>query len=60
MPKINTNHPAVVQYFMEVVSYWVREFDIDALRLDVANEMAHSFNKELYRTLKAIKPDFTF
>ncbi|NIZ19874.1 glycoside hydrolase family 13 protein [Entomospira culicis] len=58
MPKINTNHPAVVQYFMEVVSYWVREFDIDALRLDVANEMAHSFNKELYRTLKAIKPDF--
>lgn len=58
MPKLNTNNNEVIQYFIDVVTYWVKEFDIDALRLDVANEISHYFSKELYRTLKNLKKDF--
>ncbi|NIZ47108.1 alpha amylase N-terminal ig-like domain-containing protein [Entomospira nematocerorum] len=58
MPKLNTNNPEVIAYFMDVVTFWVNEFDIDALRLDVANEISHYFNKELHRTLKSLKPEF--
>ncbi|GAA3322644.1 hypothetical protein GCM10020331_043330 [Ectobacillus funiculus] len=43
MPKLNTSHPEVREYLLEVGRYWVREFDIDGWRLDVANEVGHDF-----------------
>lgn len=58
MPKLNTNNPKVINYITKVASNWVKKYDIDGLRLDVAGEISHTLCKELNRTLKAIKPDF--
>ena len=43
MPKLNTENPEVKEYLLEVGKYWVKEFDIDGWRLDVANEIDHQF-----------------
>ncbi|ETI70841.1 alpha-glycosidase [Neobacillus vireti] len=57
MPKLNTENPEVKEYLLEVGRYWVREFDIDGWRLDVANEVDHAFWREFRREVKAIKPE---
>ena len=57
MPKLNTNNPVVRDYLVGVVSSWVRDYDVDGIRIDVANEISHTFCKELRAALKAIKPD---
>ncbi|MES1039537.1 glycoside hydrolase family 13 protein [Peribacillus simplex] len=57
MPKLNTANPEVKEYLLEVSAYWIKEFDIDAWRLDVANEVDHPFWREFRTTVKNIKPD---
>ncbi len=57
MPKLNTNNQEVVNYILDICEYWVKEFDIDGWRLDVANEISHYLCKEIRKRLKAIKPD---
>lgn len=57
MPKLNTNNPKVRKYLVDVVCGWVRKYDVDGIRIDVANEVSHTFCKELRSALKAIKPD---
>ena len=57
MPKLNTNNPEVIDYFCGICEQWIREFDIDAIRYDVGNEVSHTFLKEMRRRLKALKPD---
>ena len=56
MPKLNTNHPEVQEYFISLCESWVKRYDIDAIRFDVGNEIAHSFLRRLRVRLKAIKP----
>lgn len=58
MPKLNTANPEVQDYLLSVAKYWVEEFDIDAWRLDVANEVDHHFWRRFYAAVTAIKPDF--
>tara|TARA_R110001583_G_scaffold125319_3_gene276897 strand:- start:24498 stop:26333 length:1836 start_codon:yes stop_codon:yes gene_type:complete len=57
MPKLNTENPEVIEYLLEVGRYWVANFDIDAWRLDVANEVDQRFWRLFRDELKAIKPD---
>ncbi|WP_368503726.1 glycoside hydrolase family 13 protein [Alkalihalophilus sp. As8PL] len=57
MPKLNTEHPEVKTYLLEVATYWIKEFDIDGWRLDVANEIDHAFWRDFRKEVKAIKPD---
>ncbi|SDI25313.1 glycoside hydrolase family 13 protein [Alteribacillus bidgolensis] len=57
MPKLNTEHPEVKEYLLDVATYWIKEFDIDGWRLDVANEVDHTFWREFRMRTKAIKPD---
>ncbi|WP_088103269.1 glycoside hydrolase family 13 protein [Alkalihalobacillus urbisdiaboli] len=57
MPKLNTEHPEVKEYLLEVGRYWVREFNIDGWRLDVANEVDHQFWREFRKEVKKLKPD---
>ncbi|MCA1031012.1 alpha-glycosidase [Bacillus timonensis] len=57
MPKLNTENQAVKDYLLEVGRYWVREFNIDGWRLDVANEVDHQFWREFRQAVKEIKPD---
>ena len=58
LAKLNLRHPDVKAYHLETVRFWVREFDIDGLRLDVANELDFDFLRELRSLANGIKPDF--
>lgn len=58
MPKLNTNNPECRKYIIDVCRNWVKNYDIDALRLDVANEVSHVFCKELKAAMCELKPDF--
>lgn len=52
MPKFNTENPDVQDYLLGIIEYWMKEFHIDGWRLDVSDEVAHSFGKDLERGLK--------
>jgi len=58
MPKLNTNNQDVIDYFVGICEEWIRDYDIDGIRLDVANEVSHSFCKILRKHLKRLKADF--
>ena len=49
MPKLNTANPEVKDYLLSVATYWIEHFDIDAWRLDVANEVDHQFWRDFGR-----------
>lgn len=57
MPKLNTANPEVKDYLLSVATYWIDHFDIDAWRLDVANEVAHQFWRDFRKAVLAQKPD---
>jgi cyclomaltodextrinase / maltogenic alpha-amylase / neopullulanase len=57
MPKMNTSNPEVIEYFCRVCSHWLREFDVDGWRLDVASEVNDDFWREFRKTAKRVKPD---
>ena len=57
MPKTNTADPFLRQYFCDVGAYWVRKFDVDGWRLDVANEMDDGFLRAFRASVKAAKSD---
>ncbi|HEL1556776.1 TPA: alpha-glycosidase [Streptococcus suis] len=56
MPKLNTSNHEVKKYLLDIATYWVKNFDIDAWRLDVANEIDHEFWKDFRKAVLAIKP----
>lgn len=58
MPKLNTANPKVQDWLLDIAGYWVREFDIDAWRLDVANEIDHHFWRRFHNEMLALKDDF--
>ncbi|MGN1295287.1 MAG: glycoside hydrolase family 13 protein [Bacilli bacterium] len=57
MPKLNTDNPHVRQYLIGVGKYYIEKFDIDGWRLDVSDEVSHSFWKEFRREMKKTKKD---
>ena len=38
MPKVNTASTEARQWALEVTEYWIKNFDIDGWRMDVAKE----------------------
>ncbi|MFY8330770.1 glycoside hydrolase family 13 protein [Vagococcus carniphilus] len=58
MPKLNTANKEVQDYLLEIATYWIKEFNIDAWRLDVANEVDHHFWKRFYEETTALDEDF--
>ena len=58
MPKLNTANPEVQEYLLNIAEYWIKECDIDAWRLDVADEVDHAFWKKFRTTCDAAKDDF--
>ena len=57
MPKMNTSHPEVLDYFCKVCAHWLQEFDVDGWRLDVASEVNDDFWRAFRKTAKRVKPD---
>ena len=58
MPKLNTANPKVQDWLLDIAGYWVREFNIDAWRLDVANEIDHHFWRRFHNEMLTLKDDF--
>lgn len=56
--KLNLRHPDVKQHIFDSVRFWVENFDIDGLRLDVAYCLDHDFVRELRSFCDILKPDF--
>lgn len=57
MPRFDTTNPEVIEYLTDAALYWTRELDIDGWRLDVADEVSHTFWREFRRKLKAHRSD---
>ncbi len=57
MPKLNTGNPEVAEYFAEVGRYWIREYDVDGWRLDVANEIDKNFWRIFKKAVREEKSD---
>jgi glycosidase len=58
MPKWNTEHPEARQYLLDSAAYWIREYDIDGWRLDVANEVSFDFWKDFSALARSLKKEF--
>lgn len=56
--KLNLQNPTVVRHLLDAVAAWIREFQIDGLRLDVAYSLDLDFLRQLRRFTKSLKPDF--
>jgi glycosidase len=56
--KLNLHNEEVVNYLLESVKYWVDEFDIDGLRLDVAYCLDEGFVRRLRDYTQGLKEDF--
>ncbi len=56
--KLNLQNEEVVNYLLDCTKFWINEFDIDGLRLDVAYSLDREFMKKLRKTCLKIKPDF--
>ena len=56
--KLNLRNEEVIRYLLDSVKYWVEEFDIDGLRLDVAYCLDHDFVRRLRSFTDSLKEDF--
>ncbi|MFR6332257.1 MAG: alpha-amylase family glycosyl hydrolase, partial [Eisenbergiella sp.] len=56
--KLNLQNEEVITHIFDCVRYWVEEFDIDGLRLDVAYCLDHNFVRRLRSLCDELKPDF--
>lgn len=56
--KLNLQNEEVVQYLLDSVGMWIKEFDIDGIRLDVAYCLDHNFVRRLRSFCDSQKEDF--
>ncbi len=58
LAKLNQHNPAVKDYICDVIRFWVKEFDIDGIRLDAADVMDFEYMKALRQVANEVKPEF--
>jgi glycosidase len=56
--KLNQRNPEVRDYICDVIRFWVKEFDVDGIRLDAADVLDFDFMKALRATANEVKPEF--
>ncbi len=56
--KLNLKNEEVIQYLLESVQFWIQEFNIDGLRLDVAYSLDESFVRRLRAFCDSQKQEF--
>jgi len=55
--QLNYENPKLRRYMIEMMQYWIREFDLDGFRCDVAAEVPTDFWEEARAALDKVKPD---
>jgi cyclomaltodextrinase / maltogenic alpha-amylase / neopullulanase len=55
--KLNYDNPKLRDYMTEMLKYWIREFDLDGFRCDVAEDVPTDFWEHARTELDKIKPD---
>ena len=58
LAKLNQHNPQVRNYICDVIRFWVKEFDIDGIRLDAADVMDFDYMQEIRQVTNELKPDF--
>ena len=58
LPRLNLSNRAVRDYLLDVIRFWVKEFDIDGIRLDCADVLNFDFMKEMRQLANTVKPEF--
>ena len=58
LAKLNQRNPQVKDYICDVIRFWVREFDIDGIRLDTADVLDFDYMKAMRHVAKEVKADF--
>lgn len=56
--ELNYKHPALRKYMTDVLKYWVKEYDIDGFRCDIASFVPIDFWENVRAELDKIKPVF--
>ena len=56
--KLNQKNPEVINYICDVIRFWVKEFDVDGIRLDAADVLDFDFMKALRNVANEVKPEF--
>lgn len=56
--KLNLRNEQVIQHLLDAVTFWIQEFHIDGLRLDVAYCLDHDFVRRLRRHCDSLKAGF--
>ncbi len=56
--KLNQRNPEVQNYICDTTRFWVKEFNVDGIRLDAADVLDFDFMKCLRRTANEVKKDF--
>jgi glycosidase len=55
--KLNYSNPKLREYMTEMLKYWIREFDLDGFRCDVAEDVPTDFWETARAELDKLKPD---
>src|SRR5437762_9970847 len=55
--ELNYANPELQRYMTDMLKYWIREFDLDGFRCDVAEEVPIDFWENARAELDKIKPD---
>jgi cyclomaltodextrinase / maltogenic alpha-amylase / neopullulanase len=55
--ELNYKSPQLRQYMIDMLKYWIREFDLDGFRCDVAEEVPTDFWETARTELDKMKPD---
>lgn len=56
--KLNQHNNEVREYICDVIRFWVKEFDIDGIRLDAADVLDFSYMQMMRQVANEVKPDF--
>ncbi|HAA85653.1 MAG TPA: alpha-glycosidase [Kosmotogaceae bacterium] len=57
MPRLNTSNQEVIDYVIDLTTYWTKTLNLDGWRFDVADEVSHELWVQLRRSLKKISPE---
>jgi len=58
LAKLNQQNNEVREYICDVIRFWVKEFDIDGIRLDAADVLDFDYMRMLRQVANEVKPDF--